>query len=133
MEDIKLSGSNRKKRQAYVDYRYPQRLWTNNQVYYTFAPNASEKAKRVFKKATQIWSSVTCLNFTESSTATDRIHLILSSGCWSHLGRIGGVQYMSLGRGSSGGPDVSETTPALTSGPTSRLTSPKSSCKDKNM
>ncbi|KAJ1371115.1 Astacin (Peptidase M12A) [Parelaphostrongylus tenuis] len=59
----------------------------------------AEKAKRVFKKATQIWSSVTCLDFTESSTATDRIQLILASGCWSHLGRIGGVQYMSLGQG----------------------------------
>ncbi|KAJ1371119.1 Astacin (Peptidase M12A) [Parelaphostrongylus tenuis] len=58
-----------------------------------------KKAKRVFKKATQIWSSVTCLDFTESSTATDRIQLILASGCWSHLGRIGGVQYMSLGQG----------------------------------
>ncbi|KAJ1353245.1 Astacin (Peptidase M12A) [Parelaphostrongylus tenuis] len=97
MEDIKQDGSNRRKRQAFRDNMYPKTLWTNNQVYYSFSPNIFENATRAFKKAANIWSSATCIDFIESDTATDRILLIQGIGCYSALGKTGGVQPLSLG------------------------------------
>ncbi|VDM64889.1 unnamed protein product [Angiostrongylus costaricensis] len=111
MGDIKANRGNRNKRQAFRDSRYPKTLWTNGNVYFSYGSNAcssslmflfapkSEAAKRVFEKAAYMWSTETCIAFGESSTATDRIELIKNGGCWSHVGRIGGVQALSLGQG----------------------------------
>ncbi|KAJ1353250.1 Astacin (Peptidase M12A) [Parelaphostrongylus tenuis] len=97
MEGIKQDGSNRRKRQAFRDSKYPNTLWTNNQVYYSFSPDLFENATRAFKKAAHIWSSATCIDFIENDTATDRILLIQGTGCYTLLGRTGGVQPLSLG------------------------------------
>ncbi|KJH39903.1 astacin, partial [Dictyocaulus viviparus] len=98
LEDIRNNeNNNRTKRQAYRDWRFPNRLWSDG-VFYSFY-NASEDAKRVFRKAAEIWENSTCIDFKEDDQATDRIVVLNTSGCWSIIGKIGGPQDLSLGDG----------------------------------
>ncbi|KAE9417732.1 hypothetical protein Angca_010301, partial [Angiostrongylus cantonensis] len=98
MEGIEENKSNRIKRQAYRDRSYPKTLWSNG-LCYSFYSNATLAARRVFKKAAETWQSETCINFFESNTAPDKILLIKEDGYWSNVGRVGGVQSLSLGSG----------------------------------
>uniref|UniRef100_A0A0K0DFA4 Metalloendopeptidase n=1 Tax=Angiostrongylus cantonensis TaxID=6313 RepID=A0A0K0DFA4_ANGCA len=120
IDDIKWNEGNRKKRQAYRDKYYPKTLWSNG-VYYSFYANSTQQARSVFRKAAAAWQSETCIDFSESNTglviteiidtldftisimkkfqAPDRIVLIKEVGCWSMVGRVGGVQSLSLGSG----------------------------------
>ncbi|XP_037513730.1 astacin-like metalloprotease toxin 4 [Rhipicephalus sanguineus] len=41
----------------------------------------------------------TCIRFVSRADQTDYVHLIDGGGCYSHLGRIGGLQPLSLGYG----------------------------------
>ncbi|VDM62644.1 unnamed protein product [Angiostrongylus costaricensis] len=95
LEDIKESKGNRDKRQAYRDEKYPGTLWSQG-INYVFW-NATNSARRVFKKAAVIWSENTCLEFKEDNSATDKVYVVHGAGCWSHVGRIGGSQILSLG------------------------------------
>ncbi|KAJ1353622.1 Astacin (Peptidase M12A) [Parelaphostrongylus tenuis] len=97
LEDMEVSMGRRKKRQAYRDNKYPATLWSNG-INYAFW-NASNAARRVFVKATEIWRDNTCLEFREDSSARDKVWVTDGAGCWAHLGRIGGTQFMSLGDG----------------------------------
>ncbi|KAJ1370210.1 Astacin (Peptidase M12A) [Parelaphostrongylus tenuis] len=95
MEDVITNKDKRNKRQAFRDKNYPKTLWSNG-VNYVFW-NASHGARRVFKKAVEVWTHATCINFAESYTAPDRINVIKGGGCWSYVGRLGGQQSLSLG------------------------------------
>ncbi|EYC45161.1 hypothetical protein Y032_0436g1424, partial [Ancylostoma ceylanicum] len=64
------SGKLRSRRQAFKDRRYPATLWENGVNYY-FDFNATK----------------------------DKIRIFHENGCWSHVGRIGGKQDLSLGKG----------------------------------
>ncbi|KAJ1361039.1 Astacin (Peptidase M12A) [Parelaphostrongylus tenuis] len=97
LEDMEVSMGRRKKRQAYRDNKYPATLWSNG-INYAFW-NASNAARRVFVIATEIWRDNTCLKFREDSSASDKVWVTDGAGCWAHLGRIGGTQFMSLGDG----------------------------------
>ncbi|RCN45387.1 astacin, partial [Ancylostoma caninum] len=55
--------------------------------------------RRVFYKAAQLWMNNTCINFFEDDKAEHRIHIGKGEGCWSMIGRNGGVQELSLGEG----------------------------------
>ncbi|KAK6035451.1 astacin [Cooperia oncophora] len=92
-----VSGT-RTKRQTYNDKDYPGRRWTKG-VNYFFDKSASEKVKSVFKKAAREWMDNTCINFTQSDSAQDSIRVFMEDGCWSFVGRLGGVQNLSLGEG----------------------------------
>ncbi|KAJ1357267.1 Astacin (Peptidase M12A), partial [Parelaphostrongylus tenuis] len=72
MEDIEDNGGNRRKRQAFVDENYPKTIWSNGMTY-------------------AFWNS--------SKPEGDRVMVVESVGCWSHIGRIGGQQLLSLGAG----------------------------------
>ncbi|KAJ1357393.1 hypothetical protein KIN20_015530 [Parelaphostrongylus tenuis] len=61
LQDVKGNEVKRKKRQAYRNHKYPKNLWSH--VYYSFHSNATEGAKRVFKKAIEIWQKDTCIDF----------------------------------------------------------------------
>uniref|UniRef100_A0A0K0DLA5 Astacin domain-containing protein n=1 Tax=Angiostrongylus cantonensis TaxID=6313 RepID=A0A0K0DLA5_ANGCA len=69
MEDINHKEGNRRKRQAYVDEKYPGTIWSNG-VTFTFW-NASAAARKVFKKAVSLWAWETCINFGESFADMD--------------------------------------------------------------
>ncbi|KAJ1346497.1 Astacin (Peptidase M12A) [Parelaphostrongylus tenuis] len=72
MEDIEDNGGNRRKRQAFLDENYPKTIWSNGMTY-------------------AFWNS--------SKPEGDRVMVVESVGCWSHIGRIGGQQLLSLGAG----------------------------------
>uniref|UniRef100_A0A0K0D6H6 Astacin domain-containing protein n=1 Tax=Angiostrongylus cantonensis TaxID=6313 RepID=A0A0K0D6H6_ANGCA len=65
MYDEEHDGTERVKRQV---YRGVKRMWPNGLVYYSFAANATDRTKRVFKKSANAWSEDTCINFEESET-----------------------------------------------------------------
>uniref|UniRef100_A0A1I7XEY2 ZnMc domain-containing protein n=1 Tax=Heterorhabditis bacteriophora TaxID=37862 RepID=A0A1I7XEY2_HETBA len=88
----------RLKRQAFRNRHYPNTTWGSN-VYYFFDKSANPAVKRVFRKAAQFWKDNTCINFIENSTAVNKIRVFVDSGCYSYIGRIGGTQELSLGRG----------------------------------
>ncbi|KAJ1373972.1 Astacin (Peptidase M12A) [Parelaphostrongylus tenuis] len=46
-----------------------------------------------------MWREDTRLEFREDSSATDKVWVTDGAGCWSHVGRLGGTQFMSLGDG----------------------------------
>ncbi|VDM59883.1 unnamed protein product [Angiostrongylus costaricensis] len=66
-EDIIDSEGSRKKRQAYRDEKYPKTLWSNG------------------------------INYAFWNATDDVVWVIYGASSWSHLGRIGGVQILSLG------------------------------------
>ncbi|KAJ1372299.1 Astacin (Peptidase M12A) [Parelaphostrongylus tenuis] len=57
---------------------------------------SAQGAKRVFKKAIEIWQNDTCIDFYEHDYGRDRIVVINGSGCYSSVGKVGGLQYLSL-------------------------------------
>ncbi|WKY12003.1 hypothetical protein Q1695_003512 [Nippostrongylus brasiliensis] len=89
------SMDGREKRQVYKDMT---RLWKSG-VFYDFDEGIDFKTKDVFRQGAKKWEEVTCINFTESKTAEDKIVVIKSNGCWSLLGRNGSEQPLSLGDG----------------------------------
>ncbi|RCN41352.1 astacin [Ancylostoma caninum] len=92
------SGKPRRRRQAFRDRRYPGTIWEEGVNYY-FDYNASPKLRSVFKKGANAWQTNTCINFKEDSEATDKIRVFFEKGCWSYVGRRGGKQDLSLGKG----------------------------------
>ncbi|KAK6028857.1 astacin, partial [Ostertagia ostertagi] len=88
----------RSKRQTMYDRKYPGRRWSTG-VSYFFDQSVDAKIQSVFKKATQQWMSDTCINFMQSKSAEDSIRVFAEDGCWSFVGKRGGVQNLSLGQG----------------------------------
>ncbi|EYC22526.1 hypothetical protein Y032_0017g3404 [Ancylostoma ceylanicum] len=60
---------------------------------------ADAAVRSVFKKGAREWEKDTCINFHEDRSAKDKIRVFVQSGCWSFVGKIGGSQDLSLGRG----------------------------------
>ncbi|VDM63822.1 unnamed protein product [Angiostrongylus costaricensis] len=88
----------RVRRQAYRDRFYPNTIWDKT-FYYYFAPTATDTVKTVLKAAAQYWQQNTCIKFVESTTAPNRVRVLKGDGCYSYVGRVGGVQDLSLGKG----------------------------------
>ncbi|WKY09001.1 hypothetical protein Q1695_001844 [Nippostrongylus brasiliensis] len=44
-----------------------------------------------------LWQQDTCLDIVENENASDTIRVLDMGGCWSYIGRIGGIQNLSLG------------------------------------
>ncbi|EYC12840.1 hypothetical protein Y032_0045g1116 [Ancylostoma ceylanicum] len=98
VEAVDDDNSNREKRQAFKDHRYPRMLWSKG-VYYYFHYNATPEVKSVFTKGARLWMKDTCIDFFESNSAPDRIRVFKEDGCWSYVGKLGGEQDLSLGDG----------------------------------
>ncbi|VDO69909.1 unnamed protein product [Heligmosomoides polygyrus] len=100
VEEIEEEASegNRTKRQAFRDRTYPRKLWSEGVNYY-FHPYSSREMRSAFVKGAKLWEQDTCIDFRESSYATDRIKVFPEDGCWSYVGKIGNEQSLSLGRG----------------------------------
>ncbi|KAK6753758.1 hypothetical protein RB195_013007 [Necator americanus] len=88
----------KRKRQAYRDWYYPNTIWSDD-VYYYFDRTATDSIKTVFMKAVQFWQSNTCIKFVESMSAPNKIRVFKGQGCYSYVGRVGGQQDLSLGKG----------------------------------
>ncbi|PAV71059.1 hypothetical protein WR25_11270 [Diploscapter pachys] len=72
--------------------------WTNG-VFYSYAGSADDIMKQAFQMAVKFWSDHTCINFYENDSIRDRIEVFKGSGCYSYVGKLGGVQELSLGNG----------------------------------
>uniref|UniRef100_A0A7I4Y0W3 Zinc metalloproteinase n=1 Tax=Haemonchus contortus TaxID=6289 RepID=A0A7I4Y0W3_HAECO len=92
-------GLDRTKRQALRD---PSGLkyWTNG-VNYTFNETLSAKARKAFIEGARLWSKDTCVKFRYDPQAKDRLIVQAKDGCWSYVGKSGGLQQTSLGKGLS--------------------------------
>ncbi|CAI5451332.1 unnamed protein product [Caenorhabditis angaria] len=88
----------RSKRQAYRDRYYPSTIW-GTAVYYYYDSTATPKIKKAFEAAVAFWQNVTCINIYQSSTAINRIRVFQGQGCYSYVGKVTGVQDLSLGKG----------------------------------
>ncbi|KAL6729096.1 hypothetical protein Aduo_000183 [Ancylostoma duodenale] len=98
VQDAEDDGSNRTKRQAFRDWRYPRTLWSKG-VNYFFDPSASSAVRRVFTKAARLWMKDTCIDFRVNRAAPDRIRVFREDGCWSYVGSLNRQQDLSLGDG----------------------------------
>ncbi|EYC21151.1 hypothetical protein Y032_0020g26 [Ancylostoma ceylanicum] len=92
------STTGRKKRQAYRDMYYPNTIW-DDMVYYYFDPTATNAIKTVFLAAADFWRKHTCIKFEENRNARNKIRVFKGQGCYSYVGRVGGQQDLSLGKG----------------------------------
>ncbi|KAK5977533.1 Zinc metalloproteinase [Trichostrongylus colubriformis] len=92
------NSSSRAKRQAFKDIFHPQGLWKQG-VNFFFHSSATDAMKNAFLKAAKWWEKDTCIDFIENENAYDRIMVFKQDGCWSSVGKKGGLQRLSLGDG----------------------------------
>ncbi|WKY08925.1 hypothetical protein Q1695_001809 [Nippostrongylus brasiliensis] len=88
----------RARRQAYRDVYYPNTIWGNT-LYYYFDPSATSTIRTIFTAAAKFWQENTCVKFVENSQALNRVRVFKGDGCYSYVGRVGGQQDLSLGKG----------------------------------
>jgi hypothetical protein len=55
------------------------------------------KAREVIMEAISHWQNTTCLRFKARTYEKDYILFVKDRGCWSHVGRVGGEQKLSIG------------------------------------
>ncbi|KAG1667121.1 Zinc metalloproteinase nas-7 [Nymphon striatum] len=73
--------------------------WPNAVIPYEISSVYSRPERAIIAKAMQFYLTYTCVKFTPRTNQGDYIHITRGSGCSSHVGRRGGVQYVSLGHG----------------------------------
>lgn len=57
---------------------------------------SADYQKKLLRFAMNDLESYTCVRFKERSNEEDFVHISSDDGCWSHMGKIGGGQEMSL-------------------------------------
>ncbi|XP_067671683.1 protein SpAN-like [Haliotis asinina] len=74
-----------------------RQLWENCNVYYeTVDADFTNEDQAVIQEAIAEWEKYTCLRFRRNSTAPSRIRVRNGGGCYSRLGRTGGIQDLAL-------------------------------------
>lgn len=68
------------------------------QVPYTLSGYSDSDAGN-FPDAISEYTALTCIRFVNRTTETDYLQIAPGDGCWSHMGRTGGPQAVSLGGG----------------------------------
>uniref|UniRef100_A0A914W5Q0 Metalloendopeptidase n=1 Tax=Plectus sambesii TaxID=2011161 RepID=A0A914W5Q0_9BILA len=80
-----------------------KRKWSTKQpISYYISADLTPAKKQVIASALNFWQHHTCLTFEEVEVLKnnkDVIHFINDDGCYSKLGRIGGIQELSVGDG----------------------------------
>ncbi|KAL8599153.1 hypothetical protein ACOMHN_007869 [Nucella lapillus] len=91
------SNHSRSKR---ASVRLRNRLWKDGEVPYKFSDQLSAQARRVILRAFRHITQLSCITFRQRNESDDHyIHFLSDPGCWSAIGREGGKQELSLGRG----------------------------------
>ncbi|XP_035225434.1 zinc metalloproteinase nas-4-like [Stegodyphus dumicola] len=70
--------------------------WPNGVVYYTLDDIYTESDKEVIRSAIEEFEKQTCIKWVERTDEDDYVEIYNEQGCFSELGRMGGVQSMSL-------------------------------------
>ncbi|CAL1283063.1 unnamed protein product [Larinioides sclopetarius] len=61
--------------------------------------SSASKLKPLIKKAIDQYHKHTCVKFVERKSQKDYVRIVKDKGCWSYVGKIGGNQTLSLGKG----------------------------------
>ncbi|VDM76801.1 unnamed protein product [Strongylus vulgaris] len=69
-------------------------LWSENHVFYYFDASVEEHRKTSVRNTLQYLRDHTCIDFTESDVAVNRIRVIVGDGCYSYIGMIGGPEQL---------------------------------------
>uniref|UniRef100_A0A914UTV4 Metalloendopeptidase n=1 Tax=Plectus sambesii TaxID=2011161 RepID=A0A914UTV4_9BILA len=81
----------------------PLRLWsTKEPISYYISADLTAAKKQVIASAVNFWQNHTCLTFRKVETlegSTDVIRFFNGPGCFSNVGRVGGIQKLSVGDG----------------------------------
>ncbi|XP_063050993.1 hatching enzyme 1.2-like [Engraulis encrasicolus] len=74
---------------------------SNGLVYipYVLSNQFSARDKKVIEAGLQSFTHSTCIRFKKRSWQRDYLNIKSSHGCWSYIGRRGGKQSISLGKG----------------------------------
>lgn len=85
-------------------HKFPHRLWPNRTIPYAISPLYSASESILIEKAIRMLNFMTCVQFVPWQGGRMRAgqDLLLiwpvkyPKGCWSYIGRVGGVQILSL-------------------------------------
>ncbi|KFM63178.1 Astacin-like metalloprotease toxin, partial [Stegodyphus mimosarum] len=75
--------------------------WPGGEIPYIVKESVDEKTRKALKAGMDHISSKTCITFVERKDEKDYVEVFKGDGCYSHWGRIGGKQSISLGNGCS--------------------------------
>lgn len=73
------------------------RRWPSCEMPFSIDDDLPDDRAQAFRRATREITAATGIRFREDATAEDRVHVVDKEGCWSYVGRRGGVQELSLG------------------------------------
>lgn len=76
----------------------PNLRWQGARIPYVFGDSDEAWRKRI-RNTLDYYERETCVRFVEDMTATDFVYFVRGSGCYSAVGKIGGSQGLSIGRG----------------------------------
>ncbi|KAK8729507.1 hypothetical protein OTU49_008510 [Cherax quadricarinatus] len=72
-------------------------LWPGGVIPYTLADDVTNEEQAAIISGMQELEEMTCIRFLPRTTEADYIEIFTSgSGCWSYVGRLGGMQQVSL-------------------------------------
>ncbi|GFV81043.1 zinc metalloproteinase nas-15 [Trichonephila clavipes] len=70
--------------------------WPNGIVFYTLDEIYSESEKTIIRSAMDEFEKQTCIKWVERTEEDNYVEIYSEMGCWSELGRVGGVQSLAL-------------------------------------
>jgi len=73
--------------------------WPEGVIPYVISSKFSVYERSVIARAIIEYRNNTCLRFVPRTSERDYVHIMSGAGCFSHVGRTGGAQPVSLGRG----------------------------------
>ncbi|KHN78596.1 Zinc metalloproteinase nas-15 [Toxocara canis] len=97
--DDDISPSSGRKRRSIMKnaIRHLSLRWPNGRVPYTISQQYNEQGRAVLAAAIEEYAKLTCIRIVPKTSAdNDYVHIAPIRGCSSNIGRIGGMQRMSL-------------------------------------
>ena len=97
-----------------LDYRgtittVSSKIWPNKTLVWAFASGLDQATKDKWNAAKNHWAANTNVKFKQRTTETDYVRVIKNEdGCYSYIGRIGGVQDLSIASGCTTGNTIHE-------------------------
>ncbi|CAD5218358.1 unnamed protein product [Bursaphelenchus okinawaensis] len=76
-----------------------QLIWTNGIVPYVLDEAFTQSEVKLLEKAFRTYRKRTCIRFRPHGSEKDYLHIVKGLGCYSQVGKTGGKQEISLGRG----------------------------------
>jgi len=101
--DMKLTQSQLRQLNASSSERNGQvserSRWPNAVIPYVISGDFASEGLAKIEAAFASYASNTCIRMVKRTTETDYVNIVREGGCWSYVGRIGGVQKVSLASG----------------------------------